>query len=41
VDGEIRSLPLPSPTRAPSPREEAALAEQWYRTTVADSFATP
>jgi len=36
--GEIRSLPLPSPTRAPSAHEEAQLADQWYRRIVADSF---
>ncbi len=36
--GEIRSQPLPSPTRAPSATEEAALAQQWYRQIVADSF---
>jgi len=37
-NGEIRSLPLPSPTRAASPQEEATLAERWYRQIVADSF---
>ena len=36
--GEIEPLPLPSPTRAPSATEEAALAQQWYRRIVADSF---
>ena len=38
ADGEIRSLPLPSPTRAPSAQEEAKLAAGWYRDLVADSF---
>jgi NADPH-dependent 2,4-dienoyl-CoA reductase/sulfur reductase-like enzyme len=37
-NGEIRSLPLPSPTRAPSPHEEAQLGERWYRQIVAESF---
>jgi NADPH-dependent 2,4-dienoyl-CoA reductase/sulfur reductase-like enzyme len=37
-NGEIRSLPLPSPTRAPSPHEEAQLGQRWYRQIVADSF---
>jgi NADPH-dependent 2,4-dienoyl-CoA reductase/sulfur reductase-like enzyme len=36
--GAIESLPLPSPTRAPSATEEAALAQQWYQRLVADSF---
>jgi NADPH-dependent 2,4-dienoyl-CoA reductase/sulfur reductase-like enzyme len=36
--GEIESQPLPSPTRAPSATEEAALAQQWYQRIVADSF---
>ena len=36
--GEIQSLPLPSPTRAPPGSEEAALAQQWYQRIVADSF---
>ena len=35
---KIRSLPLPSPTHAPSAKEEAELAERWYRQIVADSF---
>jgi len=36
--GEIESLPLPSPTRAPSATEEAALAQQWYQRIFADPF---
>jgi len=36
--GEFRSLPLPSPTVAPSAQEEARLAESWYRKIVAESF---
>jgi sulfide dehydrogenase [flavocytochrome c] flavoprotein subunit len=36
--GEIESLPLPSPTRAPSATEEAELAQRWYQRIVADSF---
>jgi NADPH-dependent 2,4-dienoyl-CoA reductase/sulfur reductase-like enzyme len=36
--GEIQSLPLPSPTHAPSASEEAALAQQWYQRIIADSF---
>ena len=38
ADGRIRSAPMPSPTVAPSPREEAQLSEQWYRRILADSF---
>ena len=41
TDGEIRSLPLPSPTRAPSPHEEAGLAAAWYRRILAEAFAAP
>ena len=36
--GEIRSLPLPSPTRAPSSHEEAQRGNAWYRRIVVDSF---
>jgi NADPH-dependent 2,4-dienoyl-CoA reductase/sulfur reductase-like enzyme len=38
ASGEIRSLPLPAPTRAISAREEAELGERWYRSIVAESF---
>jgi sulfide dehydrogenase [flavocytochrome c] flavoprotein subunit len=36
--GEIRAAELPLPTRRPSAREEAQLAANWYRSTLADSF---